>query len=155
VTTPPPARYDITDLVPCWPYSFKVKLENEDGSAIDLTGCEVRAQVRGPDRALRGSFEVTFSAGPEDSELQLALTAAITDEIEVGDRWDLLVVNGGKRRYYLYGEIGEEVDGGGPPDLGQEVDGGGPGDEAGPTIDGGVLGEFTEERECYVEGLLG
>lgn len=143
MTIRPPVRHDISDLVAGFPYTLVVTFTNAgDDTVVDFRGRELRAQIRGPGRQLRGDFDIAVAGGLESPVFTLTIDGEGTEDVVAGDRWDLLVIDtAGRRRYYIYGFINDDIDGGAPGDLGGTVDGGDAEDDSEIEIDGGGPGD--------------
>jgi len=87
-------------------FPLTVRFKDSEGTAINLTGWDILAQVWSKDRTTKyGDFTVTVDA-PVTGETQLLLPYAITATLPTEARYDVMLINGdGLREYYLEGIV--------------------------------------------------
>ena len=100
-----PAQYNIRPQRRA-DYPLTLQFKDSAGSAMNLTGWTVLAQVWTTDRATKlGDFTVTV-ATPTSGEVALKLSYSVTATLPDECRWDvMLVAPSGLREYYLEGIV--------------------------------------------------
>lgn len=87
-------------------FTLNVTLKDPDGVAINLTGCQVLAQVWDKKRTVKyGAFTVSIPT-PANGQIFMVLGHAITAALPDEARYDVMVINSGLlREYYLEGIV--------------------------------------------------
>lgn len=87
-------------------FPLNLRFKDSTGTAINLTGYTVLAQVWKTDRSAKlGDFTVTV-ATPTNGEAELKLGYSVTATLPDECRWDvMLVAPSGLREYYLEGVV--------------------------------------------------
>lgn len=87
-------------------YVLNLVIKDSTGTAVDLTGYEVLAQVWDKKRTTKyGDFDISIDA-PEDGSVRMVLPYAVTTDLPDEARYDVMLINpDGLREYYLEGIV--------------------------------------------------
>jgi hypothetical protein len=100
-----PGRYDIV-VQRRADHQFDAKFKDSDGNLINLTGCQILAQVWNPNRTQKiGDFIITI-LNAVDGTVRFKIPFAVTTVLPYDSRYDVLIITpSGLREYYLEGLI--------------------------------------------------
>jgi hypothetical protein len=87
-------------------FDLTVRFKDGTGTALNLTGWDMIAQVWDKDRTVKhGDFSVTVT-NPSIGEARLLLPYTVTAVLPVEARYDVMLINpGGLREYYMEGIV--------------------------------------------------